>query len=155
VSASARFCGACGTPVTAAATSPPPPSSPITAPDGRLSNRGFLTSLFDLSFSSLVTTKVVKFVYVLTLVAIGLTALVFVIGAFSRSAAAGALMLLIVAPLVSLFYAVYARVFLEFIIAVFRIAEYQRDLLALAQRESARAADLGSPSALSVPVSGD
>ncbi len=33
--------------------------------------KGFFGSLFDLSFSSLVTPKVIKFIYVLTLIAIG------------------------------------------------------------------------------------
>lgn len=98
--------------------------------------KGFFASLFDISFSSLITTKVIKFVYVLTLVVIGVAALFFVGAAFVNSAAYGVLTLLIIAPLMSLIYVVYTRVLLEFIIAVFRIMEYQRDSLALAQQQA-------------------
>ena len=44
--------------------------------------KGFFASLFDISFSSLVATKVIKVIYLLSMVLIGLTALVIVAGAF-------------------------------------------------------------------------
>lgn len=97
--------------------------------------KGFLASLFDLSFTNLVTTKVIKFVYVITLIAIALLALVFIVAAFNESAGYGVVTLLIIAPVLSLLYVVYTRVILEFIIAIFRIMEYQRDLLALAREQ--------------------
>lgn len=109
--------------------------------------KGFFGSLFDLSFSSLVTTSVIKVLYVLTLIGIGLTALGFVVVAFKADKAFGVVTLLILAPLASLFYVIYARVILEFIIVVFRIAEYNRDILALARQEAAQ-----TESARSTPV---
>ena len=97
--------------------------------------KGFFGSLFDLSFQSLIATKVIKVLYVLSLTAIGLTAIVFAIAAFSRSAVLGAFTLLVLAPLVSLVYAIYTRVILELFMAVFRIVENGRDLLALARAQ--------------------
>jgi hypothetical protein len=106
-------------------------------------NRGFVASLFDVSFSSLVTTRVIKVLYILSMILIGLAALSFIGVAFANSAAAGLFTLVIIAPLVSLLYLTYVRVLLELVIAIFRIMETNVELVAL-QR--------GQPSA-PVPVS--
>ena len=97
--------------------------------------KGFFRSLFDLSFSSLVTPRIIKIIYVITLVGIGLLAVMFTISAFSTSSAFGALTLLVIAPILSLFYIVYARVFLEFFIAIFRLAETNAALVSLKRIE--------------------
>src|SRR5207248_803935 len=70
-----------------------------------------------------------------TLIVIGLVALFFVIGAFTASVGLGILTLVILAPLGALLYAVYTRVILEFIIVVFRIAEYNRELVELTRAQ--------------------
>jgi len=93
--------------------------------------QGFLASLFDVSFSSLITTRVMKILYILSMVLIGLTALVFVGAAFSNSVAAGLFTLVVIAPFVSLLYLVYVRVLLEIVIAIFRIMETNVELVAL------------------------
>jgi hypothetical protein len=98
--------------------------------------KGFFASLFDMSFSSLITTKVIKVLYVISLIVIGLVALFFIIGAFASSPAAGIVTLLVVAPLLALFYVVYTRVVLEFIIVVFRIAEYTHELVELTRAQA-------------------
>jgi uncharacterized membrane protein len=98
--------------------------------------KGFLSSLFDVSFSNLITTRVIKVIYILSMILIGLTALVFVAGAFSNSVAAGLFTLLILAPLAALLYLIYVRVILEVIICVFRITETNTELVAL-QRAAA------------------
>jgi hypothetical protein len=98
-------------------------------------DKGFFGALFDLSFSTLVTTRVIKFIYVITLIVIGLAALVFIIAAFAKSAVLGILTLLVIAPVVSLLYVIYARVLLEVIIALFRLVEYNRELVALKRRQ--------------------
>ena len=85
--------------------------------------RGFLASLFDVSFESLITTTIIKVVYVLYMIVIGLIALGFTVAAFHASTAAGIFTLLIGAPLASLMYLILVRVFLEAIIALFRIME--------------------------------
>lgn len=97
--------------------------------------KGFFASLFDISFSSLITTRIIKVLYVISLIVIGLFSLFFIIGAFTSSAGAGILTLLILAPLGALLYTVYTRVILEFIIVVFRIAEYNGELVALKRQQ--------------------
>ena len=110
-------------------------------------NKGFFGSLFDLSFTSMVTTKIIKMLYVLTLIALGFFGLIFTIAAFKVDAAAGALTLLILAPLGFVFYAVYARVLLEFVMAVFRIMETNAELVALQRNASTPAAPASAPTA--------
>ena len=99
--------------------------------------QGFLASLFDVSFSSLITTRVIKVLYILSMAVIGLGALFFVLAAFRSSAAAGAVVLVIVAPLVSLLYLIYVRVLLEIVIAVFRIMESNAELVGLQRAQPA------------------
>jgi hypothetical protein len=107
--------------------------------------KGFLASLFDPSFSSLITTKVIKVIYILSMILIGLGALVLVVAAFSNSAGAGLFVLVIVAPFVSLIYLIYTRVLLEVIIALFRIMETNTELVALQRAASSGAAGPSSP----------
>lgn len=107
--------------------------------------KGFLASLFDTSFSSLVTPRVIRVIYIISMVVIGLAALFWIGAAFTQSVAFGVLVLVIAAPLVSLLYLIYTRVLLEVIIALFRIMEYNAELVTLQ-----RAATPGVPAA-SVP----
>jgi hypothetical protein len=108
-----------------------------------MSERNFLSSLFDISFTSFVTTRIIKVVYVITLVLIGLAALVFVVAAFTESVAGGLFVLLIVAPLVSLLYVIYARVLLELVMAIFRIMEHTGEQVNLLRAQAGGAA--GAP----------
>jgi hypothetical protein len=100
-----------------------------------METKGFFRSLLDLSFSSLVTPKVIKFIYLLTLIGIGLMAILSIIVAFTDSAAFGAVTLLIISPILSLFYIVYARVLLEFFLAIFKLAETNAELVSLKRLE--------------------
>jgi len=113
-------------------------------------DRGFLGSLFDISFSSLITTKVIKFLYVLSMILIALGALAFVIAGFADSTASGLFILIVVAPLLSLLYLIYVRVFLEILIAVFRIMETNVELVAL-QRGGTTATSPSPPTWSSEP----
>ena len=97
--------------------------------------KGFLASLFDTSFSSLVTPRVIKVIYIISMVVIGLVALFWIAAAFTQSAAYGLLVLVIAAPLVSLLYLIYTRVLLEVILVLFRIMDSNVELVAL-QRAS-------------------
>ncbi len=91
--------------------------------------RGFFGSLFDLSFTSLVATKIIKVLYVLAIIVIGLYAVFFIGAAFHNSTAAGIVVLLIVAPIFSLISLIYTRVLLEVFIALFRIMENTSELV--------------------------
>jgi hypothetical protein len=96
-----------------------------------MGEQGFLASLFDVSFSSLVTPRVIKVLYVLSMIIIGLFALFFVVAAFSNSVAGGIVVLLIVAPLAGLLYLIYVRVLLELVIVIFRIMDTNVELVQL------------------------
>src|SRR5580704_4937348 len=94
--------------------------------------KGFFGSLFDLSFTSLVTTRIIKVLYVLAIIVIGLYALAFVAAGFNHSSTDGILALVIGAPLFALISLVYTRVLLEVFIALFRIMENTSELVARA-----------------------
>lgn len=96
---------------------------------------GFFKSLFDLSFTSFVTTKLIKVLYVLTLVLLLLGYLITTVGAFvsggDNSAITGLLWMFIIGPLFLFFYTLIWRVIYELVIVIFRVFENTRDLLAL------------------------
>ena len=85
--------------------------------------KGFLGSLMDLSFTSFVTTKLIKVMYILDMVLIGLIALLIIGAGFATSPILGFVFIITVAPLFVLFALIYTRVILELIIVLFRIAE--------------------------------
>jgi Domain of unknown function (DUF4282) len=103
-----------------------------TAPIGRAlprqaaDSKTFLSALFDFSFTSFVTTKIIKVVYVLILILTALYALAFTIWAFKLGAAAGLFVLIIGDPLFILIVMAFWRLVLESFIVVFRIAEDTR-----------------------------
>ncbi len=115
--------------------SPPPGPGPGNNPTS-LTHRGFFSSLFDLSFTSLITTKIIKVLYVLSIILIGFSALFFIVAAFHQSSAAGLLVLVIIAPIMSLFYLIYTRVLLELVIALFRIMENTAEMVAQGRRDA-------------------
>ena len=85
--------------------------------------RGFFASLFDFSFSSFITIRLIKVIYALFIAGSAVFALLFVASAFRASALFGLFVLLIVAPVLFFFYVILARVYLELVVAIFRIAE--------------------------------
>ena len=112
-------------------------------------DRGFFNSLFDLSFTSFITTKIIKVIYVLTLIGIALFTLALVVSSFQKSAGLGMFVLLIAAPIGAMIYTIYTRVILEFIIQVFRIGELLRDQNSMQHAAFSAAGWLpGDPSAL-------
>jgi hypothetical protein len=91
--------------------------------------KGFFASLFDTSFTSLITTKIVKALYILSMVLIGIGALVLIIAAFAAKPAVGVIVLVVVAPIYVLVYLIWTRVFLELVIVLFRIMENTQALV--------------------------
>ena len=83
--------------------------------------KSFFGSLFDYSFSSFVTPRIIKILYVLATIVISLWTLFLIVAAFNVSDGAGGGMLLVGGPLFFLFSMIYARVFLELVIVFFRI----------------------------------
>jgi hypothetical protein len=90
----------------------PPSSSP----------KGFFASLLDFGFSSLITTRIIKVVYIIITVVVSLAALGFLIAELSRGGA-DIVLGVVLAPIGWLLYMIGARITLEIVIIVFRIGE--------------------------------
>jgi len=85
--------------------------------------KGFLGSLFDFSFNSFVTPKIIKVLYVLFTVWTVLWALIILRFGFHYGTAAGIFVLLVVEPIFILLTLGVYRVILEAFMVVFRIYE--------------------------------
>jgi len=94
---------------------PPPPPEPPSA-------RGFFGALFDFSFEHFVTPMLVKIVYVLALIALGLGFLIFLVAAFAQDAASG-VFVLVLGPIGVLLYLCLIRMTLEFYLAITRMSQ--------------------------------
>jgi len=89
-----------------------------------MDDKGFLGALFDFSFSSFVTTRIVKLLFLLAVLTAAFGALGIVVQGFGQGFFAGLLSLLILAPLAFLLVTLWARVSLELVLVIFRIAEH-------------------------------
>jgi Domain of unknown function (DUF4282)/zinc-ribbon domain len=140
----AMACPNCGQPRGSAAgyaapvNVPPPPPFP---PGGHVeatgalpaSDAGFLGALFDFSFTSFITTKLIKFLYALGIIMAGFLALMVLIAGFTRGPIFGVLGL-IAAAIYFFVIIVYSRVVLELIIVIFRAAEHLTELVEQGRR---------------------
>lgn len=88
---------------------------------------GILASLLDFSFTSFLTTKLIKILYALGFGLAALASVGSILGAFSDSFGAG-LGSLIFVPLFFLIFVMYLRVMLEVLAVLFRIAEDVREI---------------------------
>ncbi|HEY1321047.1 MAG TPA: DUF4282 domain-containing protein, partial [Streptosporangiaceae bacterium] len=105
-----------------------PAGQPSPGPQVSGSSAGFLNALFDFSFTSFVTPKVIKILYILIMILTGLGAAGFIASAFSLSLGFGLIALFILAPLFFLITIALYRIVLEFFIVVFRMSEDIRTL---------------------------
>ena len=78
--------------------------------------------VMDFSFKKFVTPKLVRVIYALSLLAALLFALTWMVGGFKIGITYG-LFTLITAPLAFLFYALFARMMMELVLAIFSIEE--------------------------------
>ncbi len=85
--------------------------------------KGFIGSIFDFSFSSFITTKLIKFLYGASMVLSAIIAVILIFIGFGYSIVLGIITLLIIAPLIFFVLIIIARVELEIMIALFTIAE--------------------------------
>ena len=117
-----------------------------------MQEKGFFGSLFDVSFKSLAMTKIIRVLYILVLIAFGLALLAIVISAANQGGA-GALFIIIFAPLGLLLYLMYIRLALEALIVIFNISQNTAELVRL-QGGRGSAGGLSTLSAGDVPASG-
>ena len=92
---------------------------------------GFLGALFDFSFTSFVTPKVVKVLYILIVVVVGLSALGFALSMLAANVGLGLVVLLVGASLYFLVVTALYRITLEFFMVIFRMAQ---DIRAIRER---------------------
>jgi hypothetical protein len=85
--------------------------------------RGFFGKLFDFSFETFITPSIIKILFILILVVIGLGALGMIIVGFTQGVLAGLAMLIIGVPIGGFLYILFARVWLEIVVVLFRIEE--------------------------------
>ncbi len=98
-----------------------------------MDQRGFISTIFDLSFSHFITPKIQRFLYALLLIASGIAALGVLGVALGMGGGffgkIGALLLAVpVAGLVFLLMATYFCVIMEILIVVFKGVDYLRDI---------------------------
>ncbi|MGH2852949.1 MAG: DUF4282 domain-containing protein [Solirubrobacteraceae bacterium] len=118
---------------------PPQPVAPPLSPredPASLTQKGVLYSLFDVSFKSLVTTKLVRLLYILAMIWIGLTAVFYIFLGFHTSPVVGLLVLFILAPVISLFMLGMIRIALELCIGLFQIMANSNELVAQGRRNA-------------------
>lgn len=89
-------------------------------------NKGFIASLYDFSFNSFVTTKLLKVLYILVTVLYSVLALIFLLAGLVRGGVG--ILALILVPIVYFLSLGMARVSFEVIMIIFRIGEYARDI---------------------------
>jgi len=96
-----------------------------------MQERGFISSLFDLSFESFVTVKLIRVLYVLALIGVLLSAVSILVGSLAQDRTfiglIGAVVILCVGTLL-------ARVYTEILMVVFRIAD-NTSIMAHAERD--------------------
>lgn len=106
---------------------------------------GFLKAVFDTRFTTLVTPKIIRVLFILAIIAIAIGAIAFVISAFAADTAFGLVTLFILAPLGFLLYVIVARVYLEIVIVLFKINESAQAIAANTGATSPPPAGTGGP----------
>jgi hypothetical protein len=104
--------------------------------------KGLIATLFDLSFDVLLTTKLVRFIYVIMLVSVGMAAIGFGFAGFARGFLTGLVSLLVLAPLLFLLAAMFARIYCEVVLVLFRIQAHTKETAELLRT---RASQTGAP----------
>ncbi|KMY69008.1 hypothetical protein AAU61_05540 [Desulfocarbo indianensis] len=82
--------------------------------------KNFGQKLFDFSFQEFITPSIIKIIFWIAIIFIGLGVLINIIGSFSQGAGYGILSL-IISPLVGLLFVIMTRIYLELVMVLFRI----------------------------------
>jgi hypothetical protein len=88
---------------------------------------GFFQALFDFTFSQFVTEYLIRVLYILALIVAVLAAVSSAVALFSQGLLIG-LFSILLAPLAFVLVMVVARVWLEMLVVLFRIASYLREI---------------------------
>ncbi|MSX02691.1 MAG: DUF4282 domain-containing protein [Actinobacteria bacterium] len=99
------------------------------------SRNGFFSSLFDFSFSRLVTTRVVKWLYMLLIVVVGIGWVTAIVSSIIAGSISGVLIAVIGGAIAALLTVIYGRIVLELVLAIFRILETNREIAYLQRQQ--------------------
>lgn len=91
-------------------------------PNPESKHRGFFESLMDARFDSLITPKLIGFLYVVSMVVLAIGMIAVIVAGFADDAGSGVLAL-ILAPLGALIYLIVIRLWLELIVVAFKIRD--------------------------------
>ncbi|RKY06415.1 MAG: hypothetical protein DRP65_11815 [Planctomycetota bacterium] len=87
--------------------------------------KGFWSCLFDLSFSELITMRVIKVLYAVGILIAAMVGLILIVKAFGQGFGTG-LLYVIAAPISFIFLVIIARIGMELVLTLFRIEENTR-----------------------------
>jgi len=93
-----------------------------------MEEKNFFSNLFDFSFAEFVTTRIIKLLFAIAIIAAAVVAISLIVSGFGTGVGKG-ILLLILSPVIFILYVLGARVCLELIIVMFRIAENTGKLL--------------------------
>lgn len=105
-----------------AGSGPQPGQTTIGSDPPTQAQLGFFESLKDTRFNSLITPKLVRFLYIVSVVVLAIGVIVFIVSGFTHSAGTGVITL-IVAPIIALIYLILVRLYLELIVVTFKIRD--------------------------------
>ena len=95
--------------------------------------KGFLASLLDLSFSEFITIRIVRFLYVLAMIAAAVFTLGCVISVFVSGETLLGFVALLFSPVIFFLMLTLFRVYMELLIVIFKVAENTTRLVELKQ----------------------
>ncbi|MBU1909645.1 MAG: DUF4282 domain-containing protein [Verrucomicrobia bacterium] len=98
-----------------------------------MEQKSFFETLFDLSFTEFVTTRLIKLIFVLGIIFSALAGLKRIVWAFRFFGFGSGLLSLVITPILFIVAVLLVRIWCEMIIAVFRIAENTGRLVELQQ----------------------
>jgi Domain of unknown function (DUF4282) len=113
-----------GTPTPPSSYQPPSGSSD----DDAVESKNFIRSLYDFSFSSFVTLRVIRVLYVLITILYTLVAVIAFIGALIEHKPADILFAIIIVPIAYLIYLTFARIAMEILMVLFNIGKDVRSI---------------------------
>ncbi len=113
-----KFCIHCGEPL----------EETETFAERMLKKANFLRALFDFSFKKVITLKMTKFLYTLSILYAGLLSFLCIVVGFNVSKGLGIFFLIIGAPLIFLLTVLYSRMSLEMFIAILRIVQHTAEI---------------------------
>lgn len=96
-------------------------------PNSSNTQRSFFESLMDTRFDSLITPKLIRFLYVVGIIVLAIGAVIVIVAGFANSAGSGILSL-ILAPLGALIYLIVLRLYLELIVVAFKIRDAAEEI---------------------------